>query len=82
VKELVYKPIVLKQLKKLPLVERKKIVKKLEFLQKDPLVGKQLKGELAGLWSLKAWPYRIIYQLEAQTITIFSISHRQTAYRK
>ena len=78
---LVYKPQVLKQLKKLPLSEKKKVVRKLEALNDDSQAGKALKGELKGLYSVRAWPYRIIYSINKSIITIFSISHRQTGYR-
>ncbi|OGD62018.1 hypothetical protein A2160_00435 [Candidatus Beckwithbacteria bacterium RBG_13_42_9] len=79
--KLEYKPQVLKQLKKISLNEKKKIIRKLENLLEDPLAGKPLKGELEGLKSLRAWPYRIIYQLNKKSIVIFSISHRQSAYK-
>lgn len=78
--KLAYKPQAIKQLKKLPLRQKRKIVKKLEILSKDPQVGKALKGELKTLYSIRAWPYRIIYKLTKTTITIFSIAHRQSAY--
>ncbi len=78
--KIVYKPQVIKQLKKLPLVEKKKIVRKLEALTNDPKAGKILRGELKDLYSVRAWPYRIIYSIKSSTITIFSIAHRQSAY--
>lgn len=79
--EIRYKPQVLKQLKKLPQREQKKVIKKLEYLLADPYTGKALKGELHGLYSFKAWPYRIIYEIKSVTIIIYSIVHRQSAYR-
>lgn len=76
-----YKLRVIKQLQKIPLPQRKKIVRKLEMLLTDPLVGKPLRGELEGLRSLRAWPYRIVYKLSLRTITIYSVAHRQSAYK-
>lgn len=78
---LYYKPQVIKQLKKLPLAEKRKVIKKLEFLVPDPLSGKQLKGELTGLYSLRVWPYRIIYAVEGKSIIIYSVAHRQGVYK-
>lgn len=78
---LVYKPQAIKQLKRLPLKEKKKIVRKLEILVNDPHAGKSLKGELKGLYSIRAWPYRIVYSANKSTLTIFSIAHRQSIYR-
>ena len=79
--KLAYKPIVLKQLKKLPQTELKKIFKKLTILSHDPYAGKPLQGELKNMYSLRAWPYRIIYEIKSGTITVYSIAHRQAAYR-
>lgn len=79
--KLEYKPQVLKQLKKLPLSEKKKIIRKLELLRGEPRVGKPLKGELEGLLSLRVWPYRIIYQVAQTSIIIYSVAHRQAAYK-
>lgn len=76
-----YKPIVAKQLKKLPLTEKKKIIRKLELLAFDPKAGKSLKGEFEGLYSFRAWPYRIIYKVNLKSIVVFSIAHRQSVYK-
>lgn len=77
-----YRPRVLKQLKKIPRSEQRKIIHKLETLSEDPRSGKQLQGEYKGLLSLRAWPYRIIYQITKKGILIYSITHRQTSYKK
>jgi mRNA interferase RelE/StbE len=79
--EIFYKPSAVKQLKKIPKVELKKIIKKLDILSTDPYVGKALKGEFKGLYSVKPWPYRIIYEITPKKIIIYSISHRQGSYK-
>ena len=73
----------LKQLKKLPRIKQIEILKKIEKLKKDPDAGKKLKGPLKNFRSLKAWPYRIIYQYSENNKTIFIniIQHRQSAYK-
>lgn len=78
--KLEYKPEAVKQLKKFSFSEKKKIIKKLELLSQNPYFGKALKGELEGLRSLRAWPYRIIYEIKGKTLIIFTITHRQSAY--
>lgn len=75
-----YKPEAVKQLKRLSTSEKKKVIKKLELLSKNPYSGKALKGELEGLRSLRAWPYRIIYEIKNKTLIILSVAHRQSAY--
>lgn len=67
---------------RLPNTEKKKIMKKLAILGTEPLDGKPLQGELAGLYSLRAWPYRIIYQFQKpDKVIVHYISHRQGAYK-
>lgn len=79
--KLEYKPQAVKQLKKLPKTEVIKIIRKLELLAKDSTAGKQLKGELADLRSLRAWPYRIVYKVTSDSVVIYSIVHRQGVYK-
>lgn len=72
-----------KQYKRLPKREQTKIKNKLVVLESNVLAGKKLTGEYAGLRSLRAWPYRIIYSVdeEQQVLTVNSIQHRQGAYK-
>jgi len=79
--EIIYKPQVYKQLKKLPRPEKKKVIKKLELLACSPRSGKKLGGKLQEFYSMKAWPYRIIYTLEKSQIVVYSVAHRQSTYR-
>lgn len=62
--------------------EKKKVFKKFTLLRNQPYSGKKLVGKLKGLYSLRAWPYRIIYEvIKAKKITVHKIIHRQRAYR-
>ena len=70
-----------KELNRLPIQERNKVVKKLRLLKTDSYSGKLLQGEYEGLLSLKAWPYRIIYEVKKDSILVYSIKHRQGAYK-
>ena len=69
------------QLKKLSPPELKKVIKKIQTLEITALEGKKLGGKFAGLRSIRAWPYRIIYFLSSETITIDKIEHRQGVYK-
>ena len=71
-----------KQLKKINKIERKKVVKKLQSLSSDPYAGKALQGEYKGLHSLRAWPYRIVYEIKKGKTIIYSVSHRQGTYKR
>lgn len=70
------------QLQKLPKYEIKKVLKKISQLETNPLSGKKLKGKLTNCYSFRAWPYRIVYQINPvrKTIYILIIEHRQSVY--
>jgi mRNA-degrading endonuclease RelE of RelBE toxin-antitoxin system len=72
-----------KQYKRLPKSEQAKIHKKLIALQLDPYEGKKLTAEFMGVRSLRAWPYRILYEIneEKKTVEILKIAHRQGVYK-
>jgi addiction module RelE/StbE family toxin len=71
-----------KDFDRLPKSQKKKLVKKIKTLQKEPFSGKKLVGKLEGLLSLRAWPYRIIYEIDkSKNVNILSILHRQKAYK-
>lgn len=71
-----------KQYKRLPKIAQTKILRKLEVLCKNPHAGKKLGGELGEFWSLRAWPYRIIYEIneKEKRVDVHKIKHRQGAY--
>lgn len=72
-----------KQYEHLPKVEKIKVHKKLLLLVENPTAGKKLTGELSGIRSLRAWPFRIIYEINEteKRIAIHKIAHRQGAYK-
>lgn len=72
-----------KHYKHLPKSEQAKIKKHLLALQENPLAGKKLERELHDYRSLRAWPYRIIYQINEKEliIEVSDILHRQGAYK-
>jgi addiction module RelE/StbE family toxin len=72
-----------KQFSKIPSVNQPKVKNRLELLAQSPLVGKPLKGQLEGCYSLRCWPYRIIYQIDVKQhqIEVLAIIHRQGAYK-
>lgn len=72
------KPRAEKDLARLPEKERFRV--KLAFLdtQNNPFAGKKLKGKYQGSYSVKVWPYRILYEINQNILTIFvlKIKHR------
>ncbi|MBI2410596.1 MAG: type II toxin-antitoxin system RelE/ParE family toxin [Candidatus Kerfeldbacteria bacterium] len=80
--EVVVKKSAHKNLKKIDNRYRKRILSALCVLETEPYLGKPLKGEFAGFYSLRVWPYRIIYTVYAQKLMVFviDINHRQGVY--
>lgn len=76
-------PTAQKQLLKLKRAEAKKVDKKLRLLSVDPMCGKKLEGKLKNRYSLRAWPYRIIYLINkhAGRVEVECIEHRQGVYK-
>ena len=52
----------------------------LRYIEKQPLAGKQLQHELAGYYSYKAKPYRIVYRVEEHVVRVYAIGHRREVY--
>lgn len=80
----IVKPKAEKQLEKLQRKDQKRITDALESIGNNPYTGKRLEGEYEGHWSVRVWPYRIIYVIEKYTVTVFvvAIGHRQGVYKR
>ena len=71
-----------KELLKLPSREKLKIQKKLLALESNIVAGKRLVGKLSGFYSLKIWPYRVVYLVKKnKEVWVVHILHRQGAYK-
>ncbi len=81
--ELRVKPSVEKELNKLPKADYYKILTALSVLAKNPYSGKKLAGIYQNCYSVRVWPYRIVYQIykKALVILVISVGHRQGVYK-
>ncbi len=72
-----------KDLVKLPEQKRVLVFRALDGITSDPFLGKALKGELKGIYSLRVWPFRILYRIEKKKliVLVLSIPQRKDAYR-
>jgi mRNA interferase RelE/StbE len=72
-----------KQAQRLPKKDQKRVAAAIDSLESDPFRGKQLNGDYEGKWSLRVWPYRIVYTIERKivTVTVLRIGHRKDVYR-
>ncbi len=71
-----------KDLKEIPNGDRQRVRKKLAAFLNEPVEGKELSGKLQGFYSIKVWPYRIIYFFDKDEIWIVHIKHRKEVYRR
>ena len=81
--QVIITPKALRQLAHLQKPNQTKVKKKLSVLEQNPFLGKKLGGELVDQYSLRAWPYRILYIIEKRQskVYVISIIHRQGAYK-
>lgn len=82
-KYLITRQSVRKNLKKLPLHVHEKIIRILNKIQENPLIGVKLHGELADYYKLRVGDYRIVYKFDkkASIVEMVKIEHRQGVYR-
>ncbi len=59
-----------KQLARIPKKNRQRIQLVLIQLRSNPFIGKKLEGEYKNTYSLKVWPYRIIYLIYKSELII------------
>ena len=73
-----------KDLRKLDRASNRRILQAIELLRDNPRLGKMLRGELEGLWSLRVGEFRIIYSIEesARTVTLRAAGHRGAIYSR
>lgn len=81
--QIVLRPKARKELLKFPSKDQKRIGAAIDSLIEEPFAGKQLQGDYAGLWSLRVWPYRVIYTINQKnlTVTVLKVGNRQGVYR-
>ncbi len=80
--ELYFARLALKDLDKIDRLARVRIIEKLKFYisQKDPLsFAKPLAGDLG--WRYRIGDYRIIFDIDNNSIIILKIGHRKDIYR-
>lgn len=71
-----------KELEGIPEDFRMRILATLPALAENPFIGKKMKGKYDGCYSLRVWPYRIIYKVykDMVLLVIIRIGHRQGVY--
>ena len=80
--ELLIKRSASKELEALPLKDRRRIVKRIQILARDPRPLQCVKLSGHEQYRLRQGDYRIIYEIDdaARTVTVVKIAHRREAY--
>lgn len=73
-----------KRLLKIPIDWQKRIFYVLKKFETNPFIGKKLEGRYKNDYSIRVWPYRIIYTIKKKEliIEVIEIAQREGAYRK
>ncbi|MGI8595039.1 MAG: type II toxin-antitoxin system RelE family toxin [Solirubrobacteraceae bacterium] len=82
---LVVAPGAVRALDRLPGKHAAAVLEALQAIAENPRrLGKPLQAELAGLWSARRGPYRILYALdgERRRVDVVRIGHRADVYRR
>lgn len=80
---LFFKNSAVKSIDKLSSKDRQKVAIILETLKTNPFSGKKLAGEFKELYSIRVWPYRIIYAVikKELVVLVVDVAHRQSVYK-
>lgn len=68
------KPSAEKEIKKLAKKDYYRILSAIVAISSDPFSGKKLEGEYQSCYSLRIWPYRIIYQIYQKELLVIIIA--------
>lgn len=73
----------MKQIQTLSQKDQMRIIGAFDILRENPNAGKQLEEKYKGFRSLRVWPYRIIYAVDHDivTVTVVRVGHRKDVYR-
>jgi len=76
------KPSAEKELNKLPQKDYYRALAAFSVIANDPFAGKKLEGKRKGQWSMRIWPYRIIYSIYKKEllVIVIAVGHRQGIY--
>ncbi|HEY4675192.1 MAG TPA: type II toxin-antitoxin system RelE/ParE family toxin [Candidatus Bathyarchaeia archaeon] len=78
--EIKFTPRFLKDIKALDREVQIRILREINCLKIDPYVGKPLRGEWKGVYSLRVGDYRVLYQIKRSEVSLLVASHRKRVY--
>jgi mRNA interferase RelE/StbE len=76
-----FKPRALKDLKKLGIPESRRVIEKIELMQHDLAGDVKRLTNFSPEYRLRVGHYRVLFEIEGQTVVIYRVLHRKDAYR-
>ena len=72
----------LKNLERLDKRINQRIISSIEDLPRNPFLGKHLRGELKGMYSLRVGEYRVVYSIDERNreLVVHAAKHRSKVY--
>jgi len=78
--EIRFTPRFLKNIKALDREIQVRILREINILKTNPYVGKPLRGEWKGVYSLRIGDYRVLYQVKENEVFLLVVGHRKRVY--
>ncbi|MEM2994457.1 MAG: type II toxin-antitoxin system RelE/ParE family toxin [Candidatus Bathyarchaeia archaeon] len=78
--EIRFTPRFLKNIKALNREIQVRILREINILKTNPYVGKPLRGEWKGVYSLRIGDYRVLYQIKKNAVFLLVVGHRKRIY--
>ena len=82
--KVIIRPLALKALKKIPELDQRRILKRVDSLAIDPRPAgmRKLRG-VKDLYRIRAGDYRVVYQIQdfILVVIVVQVSHRKDAYK-
>lgn len=79
--EVRFTPRFLRNIKALDREIQVRVINEIKNLASNPYVGKLLRGEWKGIYSLRVGDYRVLYQVKGNTVFLLVVTHRKRAYQ-
>jgi len=80
--EIRFTPRFLKNIKVLDREIQVRILREINILKTNPYVGKPLRSEWKGIYSLRIGDYRVLYQIKKNEVFLLVVGHRKRVYRQ
>ena len=57
-----------------------KVLNDINVLKTDPYLGKPLRGDWKGVYSLRTGSYRVLYSIKGNAVELLLVGHRKHVY--